>query len=151
MRKQKFSGIIIAHLGNIHGPEPEQENRLRYIQKALDAGWHVSVSVLFSSGAFLLPHAGGYDVIPAALLSKQRVWCNALTPDTLDALCGANAHCFCMGGQPYSLTSAQFIWTMAGHPLADRAIAVFPEQAAANWLDEYEPAGICTDFPADYI
>jgi hypothetical protein len=151
MRTNKFSGIIISHLGNINGANEEQENRLAYIKKALDAGWHVCAAVIFRSGGFLLPRYGGFDSVPASFLSKQRVWCNALTPETLDALCNVGAHCFCMSPQPYSLTSAQFIWTLPDNPLTDRSIAAFPEDAAANWLDNFEPAGICSEFPVNYI
>lgn len=151
MRTNKFSGIIISHLGNINGANEEQENRLPYIKKALDAGWHVCAAVIFRSGGFLLPNARGFEPVPAAFLSKQRVWCNALTPETLDALCNVGAHCFCMAERTCSLTSAQFIWTPADIPLTDRSIAAFPENADPNWLTNFEPAGICTEFPANYI
>lgn len=151
MHKIKFQGIIIAHLGNVRGPNVEQENRFAYVKKALDSGWHVCINVLFYSGGFLLPHASGFDPVPGAFLSKQRVWCNATTPETLDALCNISAHCLCMDAAPYSLTSAQFIWTKPNYPLAERAIAVFPEAADAQWLTNFEPAGICSDFPFNYI
>lgn len=151
MTNIKFSGIIISYHGNINGREPDAENRLSYIKKALDAGWHVCVDVLFRHGGFFLPHTGGFDPIPAPLLAKQRMWCNALNAPTLDALCNVNAHCFFMGAQPYSLTSAQFIWTLPENILVDRSVAVFPELADPRWLLDAEPAGICSNEPAKFL
>lgn len=71
MRRFKFNGIIISHLGNIDGRHPELENTLPYVQQALKDGWHVCVDVVFRSGGFLLPHDNGFHPAPPALLSKQ--------------------------------------------------------------------------------
>jgi hypothetical protein len=151
MRRQKFSGIIIANLGNTNGQKPELENTLPYIQKALKEGWHVCVDVIFHSGAFILPRDGGFHVAPPALLSKQRVWCRAHDPNTVDALCNVGAHCFLNSENFMSLTSAQFIWTLPPHELVARSIAMLPETAPPDWLDNAEPAGLCSNEPVRYI
>lgn len=150
-RRPFFDGIIISHLGNIDGRQPEHENKLAYVQKALKAGWHVCVDVAFHCGAFVLPFDGGFHPVPAALLAKQRVWCRAYDPVTLDALCTINAHAFLNTESGLALTSAQFIWTMPGHSLVARSIACFPEDAAGDWLTNFEPAGLCSNEPARYI
>ena len=155
-----FSGIIIANRGNIAGRNPDQENHPAYVQAALKAGWHVCVDVFFQHGSFFLPHAPingrAYSAIPPAFFSSQRVWARALEPATLDALCGINGHCFMAADTP-ALTSAQFIWTPYPHSLTDRAIADLtlagspaPELITA-WLDNDEPAGLCSDEPSSYI
>lgn len=151
MGKQSFSGIIISHLGNTNGRKPELENTLPYVQKALKKGWHVCIDVVFHQDAFLLPFDGGFHVAPPGLLSKQRVWCRAHDPETVDALCNIGAHCFLNSENFMSLTSSQFIWTLAPHPLVPRAIAVFPEDANASWLENFEPAGLCSNAPMRYI
>lgn len=151
MTRQKFSGIIISHLGNINGRRPEKENTLPYIQEALKLGWHVCVDVAFRNGGFLLPFDGGYHVAPPALLSKQRVWCRASDPETMDALCNINAHAFMVSLDFMSLTSAQFIWTLPPHNLVGRSIAVYPELADPDWLKDADPAGLCSNEPARYI
>ena len=89
-----FDGIIISHLGNINGRQPERENKLSYVEKALKAGWHVCVDVVFHHGTFILPYDGGFNAVPPAFLSKQRVWCRAYDPATLNALCDVNATLF---------------------------------------------------------
>ena len=151
MRRMKFSGIIISHMGNIHGRRPEQENTMPYVQQALKEGWHVCVDVAFSNGSFILPHDGGYHVAPPAFLSKQRMWCRASDPETMDALCNINAHAFLVSSDFMSLTSAQFLWTLPPHALVSRSIAVYPELAEPGWLDNFEPAGLCSNEPARYI
>lgn len=150
-RRQPFEGIIIAHLGNINGRQPENENKLQYIQKALKAGWHVCIDVAYHCGGFVLPFDGGFQAVPTAVLSKQRVWCRAHDPITLDALCDINAHVFLNTESWLALTSAQFVWTMPGHILTPRSIACFPEAAHEDWLRQADPAGLCSDEPARYI
>lgn len=151
MRRHKFNGIIISHLGNIDGRHPEKENTLPYVHAALNAGWHVCVDVAFKNGGFLLPTDSGNYVAPPALLSKQRVWCRAYDPETMDALCNIHAHCFLASQTFISLTSAQFLWTLPPHPLVDRSIAAYPELADPDWLANFEPAGLCSNEPARYI
>ena len=150
MRRPIFDGIIISHLGNINGPEPERENTFSYIQAARKAGWHVCMRVIFRYGKFLLPHANGYDVIQPAFLARQHYWSCALSPETVDALCEINAHCFLAAAEHPTLTSAQFVWTPPPHYLTPRAIALFPEAGPENWLSTSEPAGVCSDYPAQY-
>jgi hypothetical protein len=148
--RQRFDGIIISHLGNIDGPNPQQENKLSYVEAALKAGWHVCVDVVFHYGTFILPYDGGFNSVSPGFLSKQRVWCRAHDPDTLDALCNINAHSF-LATQGLALTSSQFVWTLPGHVLTPRSIAVHPEAADRDWLPQFEPAGLCSDVPARYI
>jgi hypothetical protein len=151
MGRQRFDGIIISHLGNIHGRDETRENRLAYVQEALKAGWHVCVDVVFHCGSFVLPFDGGFNPAPPAFFSKQRVWCRAHDPMTLDALCNINAHAFLNTDSGLALTSSQFIWTAQPYDLVARSIAAFPEDAPAAWLDTAEPAGLCSNAPALYI
>lgn len=153
--KTPFSGIIIARCGNINGRDEQLENSPKYVERALKAGWHVCVEVVFHNGAFLMPHAeingNCFTPVPPAYFSKQRVWSCAATPETLDALCNVGAHCFMCSGEYPSLTSAGFIWTPGPHTLTNRAIAYLPEIMPSEWLENSEPAGLCTDQPAQYI
>ena len=146
-----FDGIIISHLGNIDGRQPEKENQLKYLQVALDAGYHVCVEVVFKNGAFLLPSAAGMQNAPPAFFAKKRIWSRCHDADTLDALCNIGAHAFSATTADLTLTSHQFIWTLPPKELSLRSIAVYPEFADADWLDKYEPAGLCSNEPSRYI
>lgn len=151
MKRPAFSGIIISHLGNIDGRRPEFENTPDYVNKALKLGWHVCVDVAFRNGGFILPTQRGFYPCPPAFFSKQRVWSRASDAETIDALCNINAHCFLVSQDFMSMTSAQFIWTLPPHSLSSRSIAVYPELADPDWLDNFEPAGLCSNEPARYI
>jgi hypothetical protein len=148
---QKFCGIIISHLGNLNGRQPEHENTLPYVRAALDRGWHICVDVLYRGGRFFLPSVQGQHVAPPAFFSQQRVWSRAMTPGTLDALCQVNAPVVPASTANFSLTSAQFLWTLPTTELTDRSIAVFPELVEDSWLANSEPAGICTNCPEKYL
>jgi hypothetical protein len=150
-RMARFDGIIISHLGNIDGRQPELENTLKYVQASLKAGWHVCVDVQLLNGGFVLPNENGFSVAPPSFFSQQRVWSRCYNAETLDALCTIGAHAFMGGEIPLSLTTAQFIWTMPPRELSPRSIAAFPELAEPSWLDNYEPAGLCSNEPARYI
>jgi hypothetical protein len=150
-RRAHFDGIIISHLGNIDGRNPDKENNPVYVEKALKAGWHVCVNVFFVNGGFILPHAGGNSPMPPSFFSKPRVWARAFNTDTADALCNINAHSIMFTGEFPALTSAQFIWTPPPHTLTARAIAYLPEIEDNGWLDLAEPAGLCSNEPASYI
>lgn len=150
-RRGRFDGIIISHLGNIDGRVPERENTLPYIKEALAAGWHVCIDVWYTNGSFVLPAARALQPIPPSLLSNCRVWARTHDPETIDALCTIKAHCVIAAESPVALTSEQFIWSLPPTPLVSRAIAVFPELAEPGWLEQYEPAGLCSNEPARYI
>lgn len=149
-RNMRFDGILIAHLGNQNGPNPEQENRLKYVQEALKAGWHVCVEVIFYQGSFLLPFDGGFNVAQPGFFSNQRVWSKCQDGETIDALCNIGAHSFLVNDAGPTLTSAQFVWTPAPRELSARSIAYLPE-SSPGWLEQYEPAGLCSDFPMQYV
>jgi hypothetical protein len=149
--RARFDGIIISHLGNINGRDEKRENTPAHVDKALKAGWHVCVDVIFKNGGFFLPHANGNSVLTPSFFSKPRVWSRAYDPETADALCNIGAHNFVYAGGFLALTSSQFVWTPPPHPLTARAIAYLPETAAAQWLADAEPAGLCSDTPAAYI
>lgn len=151
MRRKQFDGIIISHLGNLDGRQPDLENTLPYLQTALKKGWHVCAQVFFRHGKFLLPHNAGLTPVPPAFFSNQKVWCVALDPPTLDALCDINAHTIPATAADVVLTSAQFLWTLPPATLTPRSIAVFPELAESTWFGDNEHAGICTNAPEVYI
>ena len=48
--------LLIAHRGNITGPNPEKENHPEYIDKAIACGYDVEVDVWDVSGKLVLGH-----------------------------------------------------------------------------------------------
>jgi hypothetical protein len=148
--RTRFDGILIANRGNTNGQKEADENKLAYLQAALKAGWHVCADVVFHQGSFLLPFDGGFNVATPSFFSNQRVWSRCHDADTLDALCTINSHAFFVNETGPTLTSAQFIWTPAPYDLSQRSIAFLPENSP-NWIEKFEPAGVCSNCPARYI
>lgn len=142
--------IVIANLGNTDGRNEEQENRLAYLKVALGRGFHVCADIIYVHGAFCLLRAKQIEPVPPSFLINSRVWVRAYDAVTLDALCGIGAHAFPKIDAGFTFTSAQFIWTLPGEPLAPRSVAVFPEATASDWLCGVEIAGICSNEALTY-
>lgn len=47
---------IISHRGNLTGPDPERENTIEAIEKALSLGFDVEIDVWYLAGSFWLGH-----------------------------------------------------------------------------------------------
>jgi len=153
MHCNNFSGIIISHLGNLTGRDPDSENTLNYIKAALAEDLHVCVDVVYSGSGFLLPSAAKvWDAIPPAFLSNYRIWARATDPDTLNALCDINAHVLPQAAANVVLTSAGFLWSLPPANLTSRSIAAFPELAEASWLESggFDFAGLCSNEPLNW-
>ena len=99
----------------------------------------------------MLPTAKGCVTLPYAMLSNPLVWFRAVDAETFDALCNVGAHAFAGGGADFTLTSSNFLWTLPGHPLTRRSIAAYPEIGAPDWLENSEPAGLCSNEISRYL
>jgi hypothetical protein len=65
---------LYAHRGNVDGRNPEKENTLAYLRKALDLGFAVEVDVRSSvSGELYLGHDEPQELVPLEFLRDDRV------------------------------------------------------------------------------
>src|SRR6185369_258352 len=81
---------IIAHRGNLTGPEPKYENGVFTISVALNRGFDIEIDV------WKLPNTGGYRLghdapmmhqsVPQWFLEQPGVWCHAKDLYTLQHL-----------------------------------------------------------------
>ena len=57
--------LFISHRGNLSGPQPENENKVSYIQAAIDKGFSVEVDVIDFDGhdTFTLGHDKGQEKV----------------------------------------------------------------------------------------
>ena len=139
--------IYISHRGNISGPNEKFENKIDYIQNALDKGYEVEVDVRFENDKFFLGHdVNQFEVNENCLLNKK-IWCHAKTKDALSALEKIKAHHFWHQEDDYTITSKGFIWTYPGKSLLTSSICVLPE--IANYK-EINCLGICSDYIERY-
>lgn len=139
--------ILIAHRGNLTGPNPELENNPSYVMRALEAGFDAEVDV-WAPGGFFLGHDGPAIRVSSNFLTMKGVWCHAKNTETLNELLEIGAHCFCHIKDPCAMTSMGFIWAFPSEPPNVRSICVCPESCSR--YDVMSFAGICTDFPISY-
>lgn len=144
---------IIAHRGNLNGPDPKTENSIESIQKCLEAGFDVEVDVWLrtDNGEIWLGHdEPQYHLEDTKLLLDPRIWCHAKNLEAAYWLQTVKAHWFWHQEDDFALTSKGIFWTYPGKRLCNNSVAVMPE------LKHHEPTlhltyGICTDWPNRYI
>ena len=66
--------IFISHRGNLHGPQPENENKISYIQAALDKGFSVEVDVIDfdEHDTFTLGHDNNQEEVPSKYFRQKK-------------------------------------------------------------------------------
>lgn len=141
---------IIAHRGNLHGPNPELENRDDYVMKAIDAGFEVEIDVWYVDDRFWLGHDEPRYEVGHEFIRHRCLWCHAKTVETFDALLEYRYRavtCFFHQNDDVTLTSNGFLWTYPGKPLTKLSICVLPGEDLSP-LTSVEVAGVCTDYPA---
>lgn len=145
---------LIAHRGNINGPNSEFENNPEYIDTALSEGFDVEIDIRYVEGQFYLGHDFAQYPISTSWLEerKDNVWihCKDLTSlkffvDNLN-----NFNYFWHQEDDFTLTSENYIWTYPGKPYTESSVIVMPE--LNNDIDKmvemkkYNCKGICSDY-----
>ena len=138
--------IVIAHRGNISGPDPDQENKPDYVLEAIDAGYNVEIDVWYteSNNGWFLGHDKPQYRVDTDFLKMPEVWCHAKNINTLHKLKEINAHCFYHERDAATLTSEGYIWTYPLEKLTRISICVMPELQRIQTLNIC--AGVCTDY-----
>lgn len=140
--------ILIAHRGNVKGPEPQKENRPSYLLKAVSMGYSVEVDVWYIDGKLLLGHDEPQYETDIAFLQNDKFWCHCKNIEAVQKLLHNNIHCFYHKSDDVTLTSENYIWTFPKKRLLPGSICVMPEYGYSGNLAEC--AGICSDYVLDY-
>lgn len=131
--------ILIAHRGNIYGPNPDRENSHDYLREALAEGYHVETDVwLQPDGSLHLGHdEPQYKTSLEFLQHDPRIICHAKTVTTFQFLITNGLHCFFHDNDEATLTSQNKIWLYPGifpYSCPD-GIIVMPEWSSINYKD----------------
>lgn len=144
--------IIIAHRGNINGPDKKNENKPEYLIKAIDNNLYVELDLWKIENELFLGHDNPqYKIdIDFLLKYKEKIFCHCKNLDALYYILFNNfdIECFFHDKDECVLTSKKRIWNYPGSKLTDRSICVMPEkssQIAENCF------GVCTDYCINYI
>lgn len=145
--------LLIAHRGNISGPNPEKENHPDYLFDAMRRGYHVEVDVWYLDKKWYLGHDSpqyniDFDTM-LELLCDQTIW-HAKNSEALEQLVHDEIalHYFWHNIDDYTLTSERIPWVYPGKRLFPGAIAVLPERGYVGELHYCH--GICSDYIERY-
>jgi hypothetical protein len=147
---------IIAHRGNVFGPNLKEENSEEYILKAISAGLDVEVDVWEIDNKLYLGHDEPTYLTSKDFLYKisQSAWFHAKNINALNFLLSNLLHCFTHDKDEATLTSQGFIWTNVGKKLINPNISVMvmPELSTKQYFDQYKNnvMAICTDYASEY-
>jgi hypothetical protein len=140
--------IYIAHRGNISGPEPANENKPQYINKALDLGFNIEIDVWYKQGWFL-----GHDQpefkINENFLLNQFFWCHAKNFEALNRLLKIGANCFWHESDDFTLTSSGIIWTYPHKQVNNNSIIVCQNFEQTVKYSNMQIFGVCSDYVGD--
>jgi hypothetical protein len=150
---------LIAHRGNLKGPNPPKENKPSYIISALNKGYDVEIDVWYYDEKWWLGHDEPQYKISLEWIEnrKSNLWVHCKNLGALelfvekDTRIGVSSpNYFWHQDDDYTLTSHGFIWTFPDKKLSisRKTICVLPELGySGNFNKCY---GICTDFISNY-
>ena len=140
--------LVIAHRGNLNGPNPATENREETIMAAIAEGFDCEIDVWRADRRFWLGHDGPDRETSIAFLAMNasKLWVHCKNLDALIAL-KDRFNCFFHDKDTYTLTSKGFIWGNIDSPMTEQTIQVMPEKANTVYSN---CLGVCTDYPFRY-
>jgi len=147
--------ILIAHRGNISGPNSKKENHPDYILKAIQKGFEVEVDIWRIENKWILGHdEPQYEIKKSFFESKSVnfIWFHAKNIFALNTLTSKNAELkfFWHQEDEYTLTSNKYIWTYPGKTLTRKSICVMPEISNYSLEQLSKSSGICSDHVLRY-
>ena len=151
---------LIAHRGNIDGPNLSEENNPEYIEEAIENGFDVEVDIWFSTQTkkFFLGHDKPEYQIDVFWLAKNinKLWIHCKNIEALYEFSAnmSGYNYFWHDTDKYTLTSKKYIWTYPGQPYTPKSIMVMPEsmkvfptfETELEDMKAYNCYGICSDY-----
>lgn len=151
---------LIAHRGNTEGPNPLEENKIEYIEEAIENGFDVEIDIWFfpQTNQFFLGH--DKPDYPATIfwLAKNidKLWIHCKNIDALYEFSSNTSgyNYFWHDTDRYTLTSKDYIWAYPGQSYNPKSIIVMPEtmKVFPSFIMElgdmkaYNCYGICSDY-----
>ena len=133
--------ILIAHRGNINGPNKERENKPDYIDEALAAGFDVELDVWIKDDNLFLGHDEPETQIDINFLHERasKLWCHAKNLKALEFLLDNGFHTFSHDVDEYTITSKGYIWAHPNSKFSSKTICVMgtPTPDCLGWCSDY--------------
>lgn len=146
--------ILIAHRGNLSGPNPQKENSPDYIDAAIKAGYSVEIDLRVAGHELYLGHDNPDYVIDYDFLinRKDKLWVHCKNAQALAYCLRYNINCFFHNTDDYTMTSFGYVWAYPGLPKAGNlCISAVPDTVMTKEeVLEQGYFGICTDYVLAY-
>lgn len=145
---------LIAHRGNIKGPQSGLENRPNYIDNTIELGYDVEVDVWYVGGKLFLGHdEPQYGVTIDYFIDRiAKLWIHCKDLESLEFFQNHEnlqyTNYFWHQEDDVTLTSLNYIWTYPGKKLVSNSVAVMPE-LIPDW-DLSNSFGVCSDYIENY-
>jgi hypothetical protein len=147
---------LIAHRGNINGPDPLKENNPDYIEQAIAEGYDVEIDIRYGAlnNKLYLGHDEPQYPITWFWLGKyiDNLWIHCKNIEALYEFSRGTSgfNYFWHQEDDFTLTSKNYIWTYPGKTYTPKSIIVMPEwETDVNEfvdLIAYNCYAICSDY-----
>ena len=146
---------LIAHRGNIEGPNSTNENQPEYIEDAISAGYDVEIDVRYNTfeNNFYLGHDEPQYVVSPYWLAQHmdNLWIHCKNIDALYHFSTKTGgyNYFWHQEDYFTLTSKNYIWTYPGQTYTSQSVIVMPESAGETDFSKfraYNCFGVCSDY-----
>lgn len=143
--------IFISHRGNINNINESLENKPRYIDNALDLGYHVEIDLWKVEDKLYLGHDNPTYSINEFFLDNEKLYVHCKNADALEFMVKNSLSCnyFWHQSDNFTITSNKKIWVHVGKPLIEKSICCLPEQYK-NEPNLNVCYGICSDYIEKY-
>ena len=149
--------ILIAHRGNLDGPNPKDENSPDYIKHAIKQEYQVEIDLrtTHDNKLYLGHDVAQYEIDLSFLVDNSfDLWIHCKDNGALTVcsdVLGLNY--FWHDIDDYTLTSQGYVWAYPGKmPVNDFTVMVLPESHWDNLdIKNFGSYGICSDYVKNFI
>jgi len=142
---------IIAHRGNLSGPDPDNENKPDTIDYCSSKGYDVEVDFCISNDKLYFGHDEPTYEINLTFLQKRRknLWVHCKNFLAMDMLTDTGLNYFYHDEDLYTLTSHGHIWT---YPISltkfskYQVVLDFKKDVDFSFYQSHKVHGVCVDY-----
>jgi hypothetical protein len=149
---------LIAHRGNLTGPNPLRENSIDYIEDAISEGFDVEIDLRVEGNECYLGHDDPQYFVTMEWLRKYKdvLWIHCKNCEALEKMSSSvvEFNYFWHETDCYTITSKNIGWVYPGKQPYSNSIVVVPESNPIidfNVLKMYNCFGICSDYVGKII
>ena len=141
--------FFISHRGNLNGPNKKDENKIEYINQALEQSFDVEIDLWFLNKNFFLGHDKPQYKVTRNFLKNKKLWIHAKNLECFYELSKFNLNYFWHESDKVIFTSKGFYWNFPGTKLNRNSVYVLPENNK-KFDRSLGYAGVCSDYILEY-